>query len=201
LALALRANPPARQKAREPVRRRLPEERQSVTHKFVLGDHEGYVTVGLYPDGQPGEIFIVMAKEGTVVSGLCDCFATTISMALQYGVPLKVLVDKFIHVRFEPSGFTHHPEIRYAKSIVDYIFRWLALKFLPGEDEAAGRRPEAATAPASGISAAAASPQGSTPLTFVDGADAPTCPDCGSFMVVSGRCHRCTECGSTSGCS
>jgi len=190
-----------KQKAREPVRRRLPEERQSVTHKFVLGDHEGYVTVGLYPDGQPGEIFIVMAKEGTVVSGLCDCFATTISMALQYGVPLKVLVDKFIHVRFEPSGFTHHPEIRYAKSIVDYIFRWLALKFLPGEDEAAGRRPEAATAPASGISAAAASPQGSTPLTFVDGADAPTCPDCGSFMVVSGRCHRCTECGSTSGCS
>jgi ribonucleoside-diphosphate reductase alpha chain len=117
-----------------PVRRRLPDERHSITHKFSIGGHEGYVTVGLYEDGTPGEIFMVMAKEGTVVSGLVDCFATAISIALQYGVPLKVLVDKFVHTRFEPSGITSHPDIRFAKSITDYIFRWLALKFLPDHE-------------------------------------------------------------------
>jgi ribonucleoside-diphosphate reductase alpha chain len=183
--------------AREPVRRRLPEERQSITHKFVIGDHEGYLTVGLYPDGSPGEIFIVMAKEGTVVSGLCDCFATTISISLQYGVPLKVLADKFIHTRFEPSGFTHHPDIRYAKSIADYIFRWLLLKFLREEGEAVADG--SAALPAG--RAEAADPNGEGLKTFVTGADAPTCPECGSFMVRSGTCHRCTECGTTSGCS
>lgn len=182
--------------AREPVRRRLPEERQSITHKFVIGDHEGYLTVGLYPDGQPGEIFIVMAKEGTVVSGLCDCFATTISISLQYGVPLKVLADKFIHTRFEPSGFTHHPEIRYAKSITDYIFRWLSLKFIPEEGEAAASSVSAAS-PSSSTADAPAAPA----RTFVAGADAPICPECGSFMERSGTCHRCTECGSNNGCS
>ncbi len=184
------------EQARGPVRRRLPEERQSITHKFTIGDHEGYVTIGLYPDGSPGEIFIVMAKEGTVVSGLCDCFATAISLALQYGVPLRVLVDKFVHTRFEPSGFTHHPEIRYAKSITDYIFRWLALKFLPqgAPPEADGPAPlqEPHAAPAVG---------GSRASTFVNDVDAPTCPECGSFMTRNGSCHRCMECGSTSGCS
>jgi ribonucleoside-diphosphate reductase alpha chain len=182
--------------SREPVRRRLPEERQSITHKFVIGDHEGYLTVGLYPDGSPGEIFIVMAKEGTVVSGLCDCFATTISISLQYGVPLKVLADKFIHTRFEPSGFTHHPEIRYAKSITDYIFRWMTLKFLKDEVETeagAAETPSAGTATAAETADAA--------RTLAIGTDAPTCPECGSFMIRSGTCHRCTECGSTSGCS
>ena len=112
-------------------RHKLPDERQAITHKFAVGQHEGYLTVGLYEDGQPGEIFITMAKEGSTVSGLMDSFATAVSLALQYGVPLKVLCDKFSHTRFEPSGWTHNPEIRYAKSIMDYIFRWLALKFLP----------------------------------------------------------------------
>jgi len=116
------------------VRRRLPDERRAITHKFSIAGHDGYVTVGMYEDGQPGEIFLVMAKEGSVVSGLMDCFATAVSMALQYGVPLQVLVDKFSHVRFEPSGFTNNPEIPIAKSIVDYIFRWLASKFL-GKDQ------------------------------------------------------------------
>jgi len=195
--LSLEAGGPAGEEPaqRGPVRRRLPEERQSITHKFVIGDHEGYVTIGLYPDGSPGEIFIVMAKEGTVVSGLCDCFATAISLALQYGVPLQVLVDKFVHTRFEPSGFTRHPEIRYAKSITDYIFRWLALKFLPGHGTAE-------EAPAGGSPAPAAAGAPAAPrATFVNDVDAPTCPECGSFMTRSGSCHRCMECGSTSGCS
>ena len=112
------------------VRRRLPVERRAITHKFSIAGHDGYITVGMYEDGAPGEIFLVMAKEGSVVSGLMDSFATAVSMALQYGVPLQVLVDKFSHVRFEPSGFTNNPEIPIAKSIVDYIFRWLASKFL-----------------------------------------------------------------------
>ncbi len=119
-----------------PHRRRLPAERAAVTHKFDIAGHEGYITVGLYPDGQPGEIFLKMAKEGSTVSGLMDTLATTISVALQYGVPLKDLVNKFAHVRFEPSGFTGNPEIPIAKSIVDYIFRWLGSRFLSPDDKA-----------------------------------------------------------------
>ncbi len=118
-----------------PHRRRLPAERSAVTHKFDIAGHEGYITVGLYPDGQPGEIFLKMAKEGSTVSGLMDTLATTISVALQYGVPLKDLVNKFAHVRFEPSGFTGNQEIPIAKSIVDYIFRWLGSRFLSAEDK------------------------------------------------------------------
>ncbi len=114
------------------VRHRLPGERASVTHKFALGGHEGYITVGLYPNGSPGEIFIRMAKEGSTVSGLMDSFATAISLSLQHGVPLKVLCEKFAHTRFEPSGWTGNPEIGYAKSIMDYIFRWIQLRFLSG---------------------------------------------------------------------
>ncbi len=117
-----------------PIRKRLADERQAINHKFSIANHEGYITVGLYENGQPGELFIVMAKEGSVISGLMNSFATSISIALQYGVPLKVLVNKFVHSRFEPSGFTNNPNIRIAKSIVDYIFRWLAIKFLPPED-------------------------------------------------------------------
>ncbi len=119
-----------------PHRRRLPAERAAVTHKFDIAGHEGYITVGLYPDGQPGEIFLKMAKEGSTVSGLMDTLATTISVALQYGVPLKDLVNKFAHVRFEPSGFTGNQEIPIAKSIVDYIFRWLGSRFLSPDDKA-----------------------------------------------------------------
>jgi ribonucleoside-diphosphate reductase alpha chain len=114
------------------IRHRLPEERASITHKFSIGGHEGYITVGLYPTGQPGEIFIRMAKEGSTVSGLMDAFATSISLALQHGVPLKVLCEKFAHTRFEPSGWTGNEQIGYAKSLMDYIFRWLNLRFLSG---------------------------------------------------------------------
>ena len=125
----------AQAEAALPHRRRLPAERSAVTHKFDISGHEGYITVGLYPDGQPGEIFLKMAKEGSTVSGLMDSFATTVSVALQYGVPLKDLVNKFAHVRFEPSGFTGNQEIPIAKSIIDYIFRWLGSRFLSPEDK------------------------------------------------------------------
>ncbi len=123
----------------KPRRMRLPDERKSITHKFVIAGHSGYITVGLYPDGRPGEIFVTIAKDGSVISGLMDAFATSVSLALQYGVPLKVLVNQFVHRRFEPSGYTNNPQIKIAKSFVDYIFRWLALKFLtPAEAEAVG---------------------------------------------------------------
>ena len=117
------------------VRHRLPEERASITHKFKVGDHEGYITVGLYPDGSPGELFIKMAKEGSTVSGLMDSFALAVSIAIQHGVPLKLLCEKFAHTRFEPSGWTNNPEIGFAKSIMDYIFRWLQLRFLTGQQQ------------------------------------------------------------------
>jgi ribonucleoside-diphosphate reductase alpha chain len=119
-----------------PRRERLPDTRQSLTHKFNISGHEGYITVGLYPDGRPGELFITMAKEGSTIGGLMDCFGTAVSMSLQYGVPLEVYVNKFSHTRFEPMGFTKNPDIRLAKSLVDYIFRWLGFTFLPGYREA-----------------------------------------------------------------
>ena len=133
------------------MRHRLPEERASVTHKFSIAGHEGYITVGLYPTGQPGEIFIKMAKEGSTVSGLMDAFATSISLALQHGVPLKVLCEKFAHTRFEPSGWTGNEQIGYAKSLMDYIFRWLNLRFLSGKQLTlfAGLAPQAPQLPAS----------------------------------------------------
>jgi hypothetical protein len=118
-------------------RRRLNEERKAITHKFQVGAHEGYITVGLYDDGQPGEIFLKMSKEGSMMSGLMDAFATAVSIGLQYGVPLKVLVNKFAQSRFEPNGATQNPNIPVATSIMDYIFRWLALKFLTPEERQA----------------------------------------------------------------
>ncbi|MCP4921704.1 MAG: vitamin B12-dependent ribonucleotide reductase [Proteobacteria bacterium] len=162
----------------KPRRRRLPDERQAITHKFVIADHEGYLTVGLYEDGTPGEIFMTMAKQGSVIGGLVDAFATSVSMALQYGVPLDVLVKKFQHTRFEPSGFTNNPRIRIAKSITDYVFRWLALRFLeaPPMELEEDRVYEAAS-------------------------DAPPCSNCGDIMVRSGACYKCTTCGGSSGCS
>ncbi|MEX0977477.1 MAG: vitamin B12-dependent ribonucleotide reductase, partial [Pirellulales bacterium] len=119
-----------------PRRERLPDTRKSITHKFSIAGHEGYITVGLYDDGRPGELFITMAKEGSTIGGLMDCFGTAVSMSLQYGVPLEVYVSKFSHTRFEPMGHTKNPDIRIAKSIVDYIFRWLGITFLPGYREA-----------------------------------------------------------------
>ncbi len=123
------------------VRHRLPEERLSITHKFGVGGHEGYLTVGLYKDGVPGEIFITMAKEGSTVSGLMDSFACAVSIGLQHGVPLKLLCEKFSHTRFEPSGWSGNPDIGFAKSIMDYVFRWLQLRFLTGPAAGALRRP------------------------------------------------------------
>src|SRR5208337_2868452 len=115
------------------VRRHLPDERRALTHHFSIAGQEGYLTVGVYEDGLPGEIFVTMAKQGSTISGLMDSFATAVSLALQYGVPLEVLCSKFTHVRFEPSGWSGNPKIGYAKSIVDYVFRWLELKFITGD--------------------------------------------------------------------
>src|SRR5467141_2369274 len=195
--------------AQEParaVRRKLPDERRAITHKFDIQGHEGYITVGIYQDGQPGEIFLVMSKEGSTISGLMDAFATSISLALQYGVPLEVLVKKFAHTRFEPSGFTKNPEIPIAKSITDYIFRWLASKFLSGtqqEDIGIIRREpivEIAAAPAPAASAPAPikpPPADSSPIkiSFVGQEDAPACSDCGSIMIRNGTCYKCLNCG------
>ena len=188
------------------VRRRLPDERKAVTHKFSIGGHEGYLTVGMYEDGQPGELFCVMAKEGSVVSGLMDSFATAISLSLQYGVPLKVLADKFSHTRFEPSGFTGNPNIPIAKSITDYIFRWLALKFLPREDipesmKAHPAEQDANRGEGKGASGERKALPSSAREAFLNQEDAPPCHTCGAIMVRNGACYRCANCGSTSGCS
>jgi ribonucleoside-diphosphate reductase alpha chain len=192
------------------ARRRLPDERRAITHKFCIGGHEGYMTVGMYDDGMPGELFVVMAKEGSVVSGLMDSFATSISMALQYGVPLHVLCDKFSHTRFEPSGFTGNPEIPIAKSITDYIFRWLSLKFLPSDDGAtvtaaaalaSGAAPSLPAKPRTVEAVAARSSQGSNGVTYTRDTDAPPCPSCGEITVRNGACYKCNNCGTTTGCS
>ena len=191
------------------VRRRLPDERNAFTHKFSIAGHEGYITAGLYEDGTPGEIFITMSKEGSTISGLMDALATSVSMALQYGVPLRVLVEKFTHMRFEPSGFTNNKEIPIAKSICDYIFRWLGKKFLPPEEQATAIQPaQAIETPfdskahaAVTQSARAAATERTEKEVFQAQADAPPCHSCGSIMVRSGSCYKCANCGETSGCS
>jgi ribonucleoside-diphosphate reductase alpha chain len=200
------------------VRHKLQEERASITHKFNIGGHEGYITVGLYPNGEPGELFITMAKEGSTVSGLMDSFALAVSISLQHGVPLKLFCEKFAHTRFEPSGWTSNPDIGFAKSIMDYIFRWLQLRFtgqqqllfenlrpkssvasgqLPEEAAPGIRRPETGTRePGAGSIHAADALAG-----IIDLGDAPSCSFCGSIMTRNGSCYRCGSCGSTSGCS
>jgi len=205
-----------------PRRRRLPDERRSITHKFQIGPHKGFITVGLYDDGTPGELFVTMSKEGSVLSGLLDVFSTSVSIGLQYGVPLKILVNKFAHVRFEPSGFTANPNIRVAKSIIDYIFRWLGIKFLsPEERRAIGINVDtsataelqiedvpkdqwtdaSAPAQASLLDAQDANSAPNLTTTFDNQSDAPACEQCGSIMVRNGACYKCLNCGSTSGCS
>ena len=176
-----------------PMRRKLPDERQSLTHKFSVGGHEGYITVGMFDDGAPGELFIRMAKEGSTISGLMDSFATAVSMTLQYGVPLQVLVDKFQHVRFEPSGWTGNTDIPYAKSIMDYIFRWLGTKFISQDYRVseAGESPDLKPT----------EPEPQKELPFRAAMDAPICSECGSLMTSNGSCYKCENCGSTSGCS
>jgi ribonucleoside-diphosphate reductase alpha chain len=198
----------AEAKESRPLRRKLPDERRSITHKFDIAGHEGYITAGMYEDGQPGEIFITMSKEGSTISGLMDSFATAISMALQYGVPLRVLVDKFSHMRFEPSGFTKNPDIPMAKSIMDYIFRWLATKFLDGDaqEEIGIVKQESEVTNKKVIPITAQAPRGGAPVsissvTSLYQQDAPPCPDCGAIMIRSGACYKCMNCGAVSGCS
>jgi ribonucleoside-diphosphate reductase alpha chain len=203
------------------VRHKLQEERASITHKFNIGGHEGYITVGLYPDGEPGELFITMAKEGSTVSGLMDSFALATSIALQHGVPLKLLCEKFAHTRFEPSGWTSNPDIGFAKSIMDYIFRWLQLRFLTGQQQflfenlrpkqgTSGQGPGMSEANESSTGSLTPNPRPLSPGSvhaadqlagIIDLGDAPTCSFCGSIMTRNGSCYRCGSCGSTSGCS
>jgi ribonucleoside-diphosphate reductase alpha chain len=202
------------------VRHRLQEERASITHKFNVGGHEGYITVGLYPDGMPGELFITMAKEGSTVSGLMDSFACATSLALQHGVPLKLFCEKFAHTRFEPSGWSSNPEIGFAKSIMDYIFRWLHLRFLTGQQgnlfdnyrvrtasppagaEGVSSEPRTPTSDNRQSSVLPGSAHANDQLAgIIDLGDAPSCSFCGSIMTRNGSCYRCGSCGSTSGCS
>jgi len=203
------------------VRNRLKEERMSVTHKFNIGGHEGYITVGLYPNGEPGELFIKMAKEGSTVSGLMDSFALAVSIALQHGVPLKLFCEKFAHTRFEPSGWSNNPDIGFAKSIMDYIFRWLQMRFLSGQQQLLfeNLRPKSFSlstgSEAVGDVEASTGPLGTEKRELrtgkihaadalagmIDLGDAPSCHVCGSIMVRNGSCYKCMSCGSTSGCS
>lgn len=180
-----------REKTKVRVRReRLPDERQSITHKFAIAGHEGYLTVGMYPDGRPGELFLIMSKAGSVVSGLTDALGLAVSVGLQYGVPIDVFVRKYINSRFEPSGFTPNPQIKIAKSITDYIFRWIGLKFCP-EDVPSPQpiEPDIEREPRQSVVPPAISTSGEA------------CPSCGGMMKRSGSCAVCTQCGTTSGCS
>jgi ribonucleoside-diphosphate reductase alpha chain len=186
-------------------RRKLPDERKSITHKFSVGGHEGYIIVGMYEEGTPGEIFIKMAKEGSTLSGFMDGLALSISIGLQYGVPLKALVDKLTNTRFEPSGFTENPNIRYSSSVLDYIARWLGGKFLSSEylkPRAAVNEQELIQA---ATSASSVNTEGRKSAHAGNGGattgDAPSCPTCGMLMVPNGSCYKCVNCGSTSGCS
>jgi ribonucleoside-diphosphate reductase alpha chain len=205
------------------VRHKLKDERVSVTHKFNLGGHEGYIIVGLYPDGQPGEIFIKMAKEGSTVSGLMDSFALAVSISLQHGVPLRLFCEKFAHTRFEPSGWSSNPDIGYAKSIMDYIFRWLQMRFLSGQQQflfenlkpkpqpspegvsdlngSIGSGSESSLKPENRDLRPGSSHAADALSNLIDMGDAPSCHVCGSIMVRNGTCYKCMNCGSTSGCS
>ena len=181
-----------------PRRRKLPDERSAVTHKFSIAGHEGYLTVGLYEEGgAPGEIFLKMAKEGSTVSGLMDTIATMTSLALQYGVPLPTLVDKFSHTRFEPAGFTNNPKIPIAKSITDYVFRYLGSRFADAEETPEEEGESAPAPPAGGAAVSGAAAR----YAIHNQADAPSCLDCGAIMIRNGTCYKCVVCGATSGCS
>ena len=186
-------------------RRKLSDERKAITHKFSVGGHEGYIIVGMYEEGPPGEIFIKMAKEGSTLSGFMDGVALSISIGLQYGVPLKVFVDKLTNSRFEPSGYTENPNIRYASSVLDYIARWLGGKFLSPQY----LKPRTVLPDQEGLRTVISSPTAifvrpnPTQPTDYRGTtgDAPSCPTCGMLMVPNGSCYKCVNCGSTSGCS
>jgi ribonucleoside-diphosphate reductase alpha chain len=203
-------------------RRPLPDTRDSLTHKFKIEGHTGYITVGLYEDGTPAEVFISMAKQGSTIYGLMESFGRAISYALQYGVPLRDLVRNFSHMRFEPSGMTTNPEIPFAQSVIDYLFRWLASKFLPTDEveELGVLTPEVRQRMVEGLDRIEGGSNGhngngngnghgedamevvSKSVARINGqSDAPACASCGWIMVRSGTCYRCENCGSTSGCS
>ncbi len=192
-----------------PLRQKLPDVRSSITHKFSIAGHDGYLTVGLYEDGRPGEVFLKMAKEGSTISGLMDTIGLMTSFSLQYGVPLRFMVDKFSHTRFEPSGFTQNAEIPFAKSIVDYVFRWLGQTF-PADAEAISEDQQEADAEVMGLE----QPRSDRVIAIRGGSvdepgesyartgqeDAPPCTQCGSIMVRAGACYACATCGETGGC-
>jgi ribonucleoside-diphosphate reductase alpha chain len=204
-------------------RRRLHDTRASLTHKFTIEGHEGYITVGLFEDNTPGELFVTMAKEGSTLSGMMDAFATSISLSLQYGVPLAHLVEKFAHMRFEPSGWTGNSELGFAKSIVDYVFRWIGYRFLSSDEKLALGlvRTSEIVDPAPQLEllskavsmatpivpsqetvwSAPAAPNGTAPRRMNSTPDAPPCPRCGWLTVRNGTCHKCENCGETTGCS
>jgi ribonucleoside-diphosphate reductase alpha chain len=192
-----------------PNRRRLADDRRARTHKFSIAGHEGYITVGMYDDGMPGEMFLKMSKEGSTISGLVDTVAVMTSIALQYGVPLKALVDKFSHTRYEPSGFTQNPEIPIAKSVTDYVFRWLGLNFLTNDESQsegpapagdAPTTPEGDRMPDNLVPIRGGSQEDPLTTNWVGQEDAPPCTNCGSIMVRAGACYCCRTCGETGGC-
>jgi ribonucleoside-diphosphate reductase alpha chain len=203
----------------QPVRRRMADTRTSITHKFDIAGHEGYFTVGLYDDGTPGEMFITMSKEGSTIGGLMDTIATLTSVSLQYGVPLQDLVRKFANQRFEPSGYTKNPQIRLATSLVDYIFRWMGINFIPGYGDNAKGNGDAtpaghtikplhaeqtavrAVAPLSATVPAGAGVSAISESVAHFQMDAPFCCECGTRLVRSGSCFRCPNCGTSLGCS
>ncbi len=212
----------------KPLRRRLTDTRMAVNHKFDIAGHEGYLTVGLFEDGRPGELFVTMAKEGSTIGGLMDTIGALTSMALQYGVPLEGLVKKFAHQRFEPSGFTKNPDIRQASSIIDYVFRWMGCQFVAGYKESTAPKRPQADLPMPGLtdvekSVANRNSQELPPThgtevmlkplpalgrttisvtaSFVNQSDAPACPGCGSMTVRNGACYKCLNCGESLGCS
>jgi ribonucleoside-diphosphate reductase alpha chain len=211
-----------REKMAAPTRHRLPNTRQAITHKFDIAGHEGYITVGLYEDGSPGELFITMAKEGSTIGGLMDTIGTLVSLALQYGVPLETLVNKFAHQRFEPSGFTKNPDVPIAKSITDYLFRWLACQFIPGYREAnspaaqqelplnevAEQERKSVNKPVADLEQTGEIPgPPQTPVQALSRTiqhfmqDAPACDVCGAITVRNGACYKCLNCGNSMGCS
>ncbi|GAC1700890.1 MAG: vitamin B12-dependent ribonucleotide reductase [Candidatus Acidiferrum sp.] len=208
MAAAVALEPMQRELFARAQREKMPAERASVTHKFSVGGHEGYITVGMYQDNRPGEIFIKMSKEGSTLSGVMDGLALTLSIGLQYGVPLKVLVDKLVNTRFEPSGITANPNIRFASSVLDYIARWLGGRFISSEylklNGGTVADSSAAALPAMGMLPAIrpadlVSNSNNSPSNAHEGA--PTCSECGMLMVPNGACFKCENCGSTSGCS
>ncbi len=219
-----------RKRSETPARHRLPDTRRAITHKFDIAGHEGYITVGLYEDGAPGELFITMAKEGSTIGGLMDTIGTLVSLAFQYGVPLETLVKKFAHQRFEPSGFTKNPDIPIAKSIADYLFRWLGCQFIPGYreentphtaqtelplKEVAEQEKQAVNRPVQELAQTGDIPE--RPMTRQGGGmtavqqlsktvqhfmqDAPVCDTCGAITVRNGACYKCLNCGNSMGCS